>query len=126
MKLYEFIDVINSDCLIDDWKIVTTEGKQVKCNIQNYYKDEVVDIYWHDAVKTEEVNGEVKVISASVKVITIAHYEVEYKDFEHRFYACFEDFDGATKKIPCNTREEARAIISREYNPEKHKQIWTE
>lgn len=124
MKLKDFVNVINKDCAIDDWKIVTTEGKRVVNNIHKYLDDEVVDIFWDFRLKTEDSSYEVKVISMPIMVITIAHHEVEGVDYEHRFYACFEGYDGKITKVPCNTREEARETISRDGG--EYRSIWTE
>ena len=60
MKLKDFINVINKDCAIDDWKIVTTEGKRIVNNIHKYLDDEVVDIFWDYRLKTEDSSYEVR------------------------------------------------------------------
>lgn len=127
MKLREFDAAINERCNIDDWTIITTEGKKVCCNLDKYLDDEIVDIYWKEGINIKSnpnTPEEVCAVVSAVKILTIAHHEVEGIDYEHHFYACFEGYDGKVTKVPCNTREEARETISRDGG--EYRSIWTE
>lgn len=124
MKLREFDAVINENCNIDDWTIITTEGKKVCNNLDKYLDDEVVDIFWEFKLKTEDSAYEVKVVSMPTLIITIVHHDTDKIDYEHRFYACFEHYDGKVTKIPFATREAAMEAINKDGS--NYKSIWTE